>query len=269
MKQFILILFAGLVFTQCTTVDSGSKGVEVSWGGETNMTEIYPEGVHYGLHWLVDDMIEYDCREKTVVEKLEFNDLNSMSTPVEIAVDYSYDPAKVNRLHTQIADIDAKLNKTIKSAAKEVIPSYSAVDLNLHKRQEAEARLGKILAEEFPAFFCKFARVQITDVDLPKEVAAQATKTAEQIGKNKLAAEMKSEQEGKAAALVAIAKGRYEAAQYDAKSAELLSTPSNLKLKELEVQMKWAENGVSPYGENNVFGGQTPTIFRQQTVVKK
>lgn len=268
MKQFILILFAGLLFMQCTTVGSGSKGVEVSWGGKTNMQTVYPSGIHYGLHWLVDDMIEYDCREKTLVEKLEFNDLNSMNTPVEVSVDYSYDPAKVNLLHTQITDIDAKLNKTIKSAAKEVIPTYSAVDLNLHKRQEAEERLTKILSEEFPAFFCKLARVQITDVDLPKSVAIQAEKTAEQIGKNKLASEMKAEKEGRAAALVAESKGKYEAAQYDAKSAELLSTPNNLKLKELEVQMMWAEKGVSPYGENNVFGGQIPTLFRQQTVKK-
>lgn len=45
-----------------------------------------------------------------------------------------------------------------------------------------------------------------------------------------------------------------------------MSTPANLKLKELDVQMKWAEKGVSPYGENNVFGSQPGLIMSRSGI---
>jgi regulator of protease activity HflC (stomatin/prohibitin superfamily) len=256
MKHLFLFFSFVLIMTSCASVDSGNKGVEVSWGGSTNMDKVYPEGLNWGLHWLFDDMVEYDCKEKTEVETFEFNDINSMETRVEVSVDYQLDPGKVNLLHTKITDVDTKLKKTIKSAAKEVIPNYGAVDLNLTKRGDAEAKLAKILEKELPEFYLKFARVQITDVDLPKEIAEQAKKTATQIEKNKLASKLEEEQTNLAKAAVAKAKGEFEAAEYNSRSAELMSTPANLKLKDLDVQMKWAEKGVSPYGENNVFGSQ-------------
>lgn len=262
MKFLNVFLFLVIIsFISCESVSPGHKGVEVSWGGETNMQEIYPEGFHGGIHWMFDDMVEYDCREKTAVSKFEFNDLNSMITNVEIAVDFNYDPTKVNLLHSKITDVEAKLEKTIKSAAKEVIPQYTAVDLNLSKRAEAEEKLSKILTAELPNFFLQFARVQITDVDLPGTISQQAEKTAEQVEKNKLASKMEEEKLNLGNALVAEAKGRYEAAQFDAKSAALLSTAQNLKLKELEIQLKWAEKGVSPYGSGNVFGNSSNLLL--------
>lgn len=267
MKYLFLIFSFVLVMAGCTTVDSGNKGVEVSWGGETNLTKVYPEGLNWGVHWLFDDMVEYDCKEKTEVNLFEFNDINSMETKVEISVDYQLDPTKVNLIHSKINDYETKLKKTIKSAAAEVIPKYGAVDLNLTKRGDVEMKLFNILQKELPEFYLKLARVQITDVDLPKEIAEQAKKTATQIEKNKLASKLEEEQTNLAKAAVAKAKGEYEAAEYNSKSAELMSTPANLKLKELDVQMKWAEKGVSPYGENNVFGSQ-PGLIMSRTGIK-
>lgn len=53
---------------------------------------------------------------------------------------------------------------------------------------------------------------------------------------------------------VALAKGNYEAALYDAKTKEILSQPKLLELYRAETDRIWAEKGVSPYGNNNVFG---------------
>lgn len=255
MKQFkFLLLLLPLFFFSCETVSPGHKGVEVSFGGETNINKIYSEGMHWGLHWIGDDLVEYDVREQTITYDFEFNDANNMITGVEVAVDFSYDPMKVNILHTKITDIEAKLEKTIKSAGKEVIPSYGAVDLNLTKRGEAEERLAKMLTKELPEFYLVLYRVQITDVDIPTTISDQAKKTAEQIERNKLAAQMAEEKTNLGNAQVAEAMANAEAAKYEAEAARFLSTPQLLKLKELEVQLKWAEKGVSPYGNNNVFG---------------
>lgn len=263
MKHFNKILFLFLIIStiSCTSVEPGHKGVEVSWGGETNMTKIYNEGLHSGVKWIFDDMVEYDCREKTTVVKFEFNDVNNMITGVEIAVDYSYNPEKVNILHTKIKDFETKLEKTIKSAAKEVIPNYTAVDLNLTKRGDAENKLSKILEIELPNFYALFYRVQITDVDIPKSISDQAQLTAEQIEKNKLASQMAEEKTNLADAVVAEAKGRAEAAKYEAQRLNQVTSPQMLKFKELEVLMEYAKQGISPYGSNNVFGNTNSLLF--------
>lgn len=262
MKKVLLVLVAALTIVSCTTVDSGHKGVEVSWGGETNMSLVHPEGMNGGFHWIFDNMIQYDVREKTMVEKFEFNDKNNMLTGVEIALDYNLNPSKVNQLHVGINDYETKILKTLKSTAKEVVPQYSAIELNITKRNEAEEKLAKILSEELPEFFIEFARVQMTDVDIPMAVSALAEQTAKQIGKNELATKMKAEKESLAEAQIAEAKGKFEAAEFDFKRKELLSDPKLLKLKQIEVDMQWAKKGVSKYGNNNMFGVQGASVIK-------
>lgn len=84
---------------------------------------------------------------------------------------------------------------------------------------------------------------QITDVDIPDAIAKTAEATAQQLELNKLAGEKEEE-----------AKKNYNAAQWDAKTKEILSQPAMLALKKLEIEALWASKGVSPYGNNNVFG---------------
>jgi hypothetical protein len=249
MKKAIGILMAAAMFASCTTVDPGHKGVEVSWGGETNKDMVYPEGMNTGLHWIWDDMVEYDVREKTMVEKFTFNDANNMSTGVELALDYRLSPDKVHLLHTQITDVMVKIQKTLKSAGMEVVPQYSASELNLTQRAIAEQKLSDILSKELPEFYVEFARIQITDVDIPDAVAKTAEATARQQELNKLAGAKEEE-----------AMKNFKAAEWDAKTKEILSQPAMLALKKLEIEAMWAQKGVSPYGSNNVFGSDMALI---------
>jgi hypothetical protein len=211
---------------------------------------VYPEGMHGGFHWIWDDMVEYDVREKTMVEVFTFNDANNMGTGVELALDFRLAPDKVNLLHTQITDVMVKIQKTLKSAGKEVVPQYSASELNLSKRGDAEVKLAEILSKELPEFYVEFARIQITDVDIPEAVAKTAEATARQQELNKLAGAKEEE-----------AMKNFKAAEWDAKTKEILSQPAMLELKRLEIDAIWATKGVSPYGNNNVFGAET-AVFR-------
>lgn len=275
MFGIMMLILVGI--TSCTTVDSGHKGVEVSWGGKTNLEQVYPEGMAVGLGWIVDDMIEYDVREKTLVQAFEFNDKNNMVTRVELSLDYNLNPAKVNLIHTEITDVDVKIMKTLKSAGKEVVPQYSAVELNITKRAEAEAKLSQIIAEELPEFYVEFARIQMTDVDIPPAVAKLATETAVQLGRNELASKKEAEQvalakakvataNGTADAAVATARGEYDAAVYQAKTREKLSTPRMIELQRVENERIMAEgykeHGKSFYGENNIFGSGAATVVK-------
>lgn len=254
MKKIIFLLVTVLtvgLFTSCESVESGHKAALVEWGGKTDMTQVYGEGMHIGLSFMLNDLVSYDVREKTITEKFEFNDKNNMKTPVAVSIDYKLIGDKVNVIHSTIGkdQLDAKIMTTLSSAAKQVIPQYSASELNLSKRDEAESKIWDILKTEFPTFYTTCSRVRITDVDIPKGIADAAEQTAKQLELNKLSAS-KVEQ----------SKNNLEAAKYDAESKAILSKPEMLALKKLEVEMEWAKKGVSPYGNNNVFGGETAIV---------
>lgn len=257
----LFFLFSIIFTISCTSVSPGHKGVEVTWGGKTNVSQVYPEGLDWGFKWLVDDMVEYDVREHTIVQTFDFNDMNDMITTVVIALDYNLNPAKVGYLHVGINDVNTKIITSLSSAAKEVVPQYSAVDLNKHKRAEGEAKLTEILKKELPEFFVEFKRVRFTDIGIPAGVSKLAEETAVQIGRNELASKKEAEQVALAAAGVAKSKGEYEAAQFDVKTKALMSTPAVLSLYRAETERIWAESGVSPYGSNNVFGSTSSLLF--------
>ena len=169
-------------------------------------------------------------------------------------------------LHTEITDVETKIIKTLKSAGKEVVPQYSAVELNITKRAEAEELLSKIIGDELPEFYVEFARIQMTDVDIPKAVAKLAEQTAVQLGKNDLAEKMEAEKVSLAKAVVAEAKGQFEAAEYEAKTKDILSQPKMLALKQLEIEQTFADgyknHGKSMYGSNNYFGVGAPLLLK-------
>lgn len=246
-KLLILFLVAVATFTSCTTIESGHKGVIVEFGKVSN--NILSEGFHWITPWF--DVVEYDIREKTMTSKFEFNDKNNMLTPVTISFDYALMGDKVNTIHSKIGldQLEAKITTTAASAAKQVIPSYSASELNLNKREEAEQKLYIILKAEFPDFYVNCSRVRITDVDIPTSIAKAAEQNAAQIERNNLSEKKVQE-----------AKNNLEAAKFDSEAKAILSRPEMLALKKLEVEAIWASKGVSPYGNNNVFGSETAIV---------
>ena len=62
---------------------------------------------------------------------------------------------------------------------------------------------------------------------------------------------------------VALAKGNYEAAQYDAKTKEILSQPKLLELYRAETERIRATNGTSEWGNNNVFGNTSGILLNK------
>ena len=93
-----------------------------------------------------------------------------------------------------------------------------------------------------------------------KAIADVAEETAIQEGRNTLAAKKELEQTNLAKARIAEAKGKFDAAEFDAKTKDIMSSPKMLELKKLEIEMEWARKGVSKYGNNNVFGASTSVL---------
>jgi len=213
---FCMIIVAMVSMSSCVSTPSGFKGAGVDWGGKTDMSKVYSEGMHYGIHWLWDDMVNYDVREKTLVVDYNFNDKNNMPCPVKFALDYSLMGDQVNSMHSKVGadQVLIKIETSLAGSAKQTIPQYSASELNLNKREEAEAKIGDILKREFPAFYANFARVRITDVGIPTDIEAAAEANAKQIESNKLALSKAIE-----------AENNFKAAEWDAKTKDVLSKP--------------------------------------------
>jgi regulator of protease activity HflC (stomatin/prohibitin superfamily) len=266
MKKFLSILVVSVLAVSCTSVDPGHKGVIVGWGGKTDMSQILPEGMNMGLSWLFDDVEQYDVREHTMVKAFEFNDTNDMVTTVTVALDYNLDPKSLNKLHVGINDVELKIATSLSSAAKEVVPQYAAVDLNKHQRSAGEKKLSDILRKELPEFFVEFKRVRFTDINIPTGISKLAEQTAVQLGKNELASKKEAEQVSLAKAKVATAQGDYDAGVLNAKTKDIMSQPKMLEMMRIENERAMWEgfkaHGKSPFGENNIFGGQgSPTLL--------
>lgn len=268
MKKILAVGVLVLGLTSCTGVDAGHESPIISWGGETNMNRTLGEGMHYGFNYLWDDTPEYDIREQTMTIEDTYFDNNDMSTPVTVVIYFNPIKGKTNFLHKNVgADYShTKLDPIARGALAKVIPHYTAQDLNKNKRDEAEVRLKEILAKEASTIYVNIARVQFTKVGIPKAVAQLATETAVQIGRNELASKKEAEQVALAKAKVAEAQGDYDAGILNAKTKDIMSSPKMLEMMKIENdRIMWEgykSHGKSPFGENNIFGGdRNPTLL--------
>lgn len=265
MKKFLVLGFLGLMCA-CTTVDSGYEAPIVSYG-ETDMTKVLGEGVHWGLSYLWVDTPDYEIRNKPLIVKSIYFDNNNMKLPVTIAIYYNPIKGKTNYLHKNVGPDyqNDKLKALIDGALAKTIPQYSAEDLNIKDKAIAEKAILRLLQAEAKKIYVEVTDVQFSHVGIPDEVAEQAKRTAVQIGKNELATKMEAEKVSIAKAKVAEAQGNYDAGILNAKTQDLLSQPRMLeKLKIDNERIMWEgfkEHGHSPFGENNIFGQTNPTML--------
>ena len=262
-KLFSILLISAITFsvTSCTTVDTGHEAAIISYGGETDMKETLPEGIHWGLSYLWNHTEQYGVREQTYTYEVTLNDKNDMATPVSIVVYYQAQKGKVNKIHSLVGPDykDEKLKAFIASVVGRIIPQYSAQEINKFKRAEVEQKLTRLLAQEASAIYVSVPRVNFTKVGIPVAVANLAEQTAVQLSRNELATKKEAEQVALGKATVARAQANYDAAQLDAKTQDLLSQPKMLERQRIDNErIMWqgyAKTGKSPFGENNIFGG--------------
>lgn len=238
------------------TVKNGHAAAQIEFGS-VKSTVLMP-GVHFVVPWL--DIEEYDVRKKTVTEVIKIVDKNSMVIPVGISYDKSLIPGVVNKMHAEIGidQVEVKETSSLNAAVMQVLPQYSAVELNKDKREEAQLKIESILSKVYPTFYSSCNTVRITSVGIPKAIADAAVANATQLERNKLA---EKKIEG--------AKNNFAAAEFDAKTKAILSQPQMLELQRLEIDkarvevaMMYAKKGVSPYGHNNTFGMESLSLIK-------
>ena len=139
-----------------------------------------------------------------------------------------------------------------------------ASDSLLQHRNVYEAEVTKTLTKSLEAEGFTLNNIAILKMALPASYKAAIERKIAVLQETATIISQTKQAEQTALKKVALAKGNYEAAQYDAKTKEILSQPKLLELYKAETERVWAEQGVSPYGTNNVFGGASNILLTRK-----
>ncbi|MFT4603067.1 MAG: prohibitin 1, partial [Arenicella sp.] len=239
-------------------VDPGEQGFIYSpYGGGVDQEYTYDEGTIFIAPW--NEMITYNVRQQSKNYVSEVMDINGTDITVEVSVNYSATSNKIAQLHLKHGpDFINFIDDKAKGAIKDVIGRYTYEQVYSSKREALEGEIEAILVSDFAGNFITLHYVEIADVNLPPNIAAEITNKETQKQRNLTAREKQKEEEYLANARIAKARGDssliisaiFKAEAIALEAEQISKNPQYIELKKWE---KWDGTG-SPYGEGNVFG---------------
>jgi len=227
--------------------------------------DVYMEGTYFILPW--NEMITYEVVNKSKQYNSRVMDINGTDVMLDIAVNYNVKAADVARIHKKHREnYTIFIDDKAKGAIKDVVGRYTYEQVYSSKREVLEGEIEEILIRDFDENFLNLNYVEIADVNLPENIAAQIEEKETQKQRNLTAKEKQQEQEYLAnakiekargdSALIVSAKFKAEAIRLEAQ--QISQNPQYIELKKWE---KWDGVG-SPYGNNNVFGDKSISILK-------
>lgn len=261
---FILLI---VFFMSWTDVAPGEEGfVYRPYGGGVDKTEVYQEGTFFIAPW--NEMITYNIRQQSQDYNSEVMDINGTDINVKVAVNYAALKGKISNLHLKHGpNYISFINDKVKGAIKDVIGRYTYEQVYSSKREALEGEIESILDKDFKGNYITLHYVEIADVNLPDNIAAEITNKETQKQRNLTAKEKQKEQEYLANARIEKARGdsslvisaRFKSEAIQLEAEQISRNPQYIELKKWE---KWDGKG-SPYGEGNVFG-QGVSVLKQR-----
>ncbi len=261
---FILLV---TFFMSWTDINPGEEGfIYKPYGGGVEKEKVYNEGTVFIAPW--NEMIKYNVRQQSKNYTSEVMDINGTDINVNIAVNYAAKSGKIAGLHLKHGpDYITFIDDKAKGAIKDVIGRYTYEQVYSSKREALEGEIEDILKADFANNYITLFYVEIADVNLPPNIAAEITNKETQKQRNLTAKEKQKEQEYLANALIEKARGDsslvisagYKAEAINLEAAQISKNPSYIELKKWE---KWDGVG-SPYGTGNVFGSGVSILKTQ------
>ncbi|PKR81163.1 hypothetical protein CW751_06150 [Brumimicrobium salinarum] len=227
--------------------------------------DVYMEGTYFILPW--NQMINYEVVNKSKQYVQKVMDINGTDVTVEVSVNYNIIPTAVANLHMKHREnYTIFIDDKAKGAIKDVIGRYTYEQVYASKREALEGEIEDILERDFDGNFLHLNYVEIADVNLPENIAAQIEEKETQKQRNLTAKEKQKEQEYLANARIEKARGdssliisaKFKAEAIRLEAEQIARNPQYIELKKWE---KW-EGGGSPYGTNNVFGDKAISILK-------
>lgn len=274
----VLALVLAMSFTSCTTADSsevalivdqigndkGVPNVEMASGfvfyfPPTQDVFMYPTSVQHKVWAHVDENGEDTHITVTSSDGASFG--------LDVALNIQLQRDHASALFTKYRiDMDQLINTRVKALVRKELRDNSiafASDSLLQHNNVYESKVQESLAKVLEKEGFTLTNIAITDMNIPKSYRDAINKKIKVIQET---ATIKSQTEQalqEALRKTAVAKGNYEAAQYDAKTKEIMSQPKMLELYRAETDRIWAQKGKSPYGQNNVFGSTAGVLLNR------
>ncbi|PWH81391.1 prohibitin family protein [Brumimicrobium oceani] len=261
-----LIVFV-IFFNSWVDVEPGEQGFVFKPfnSPSINEDEAYVEGTYFILPW--NKMITYEVVNKSKQYVQKVMDINGTDVTVEVSVNYNIIPSRVANLHMKHREnYTIFIDDKAKGSIKDVIGRYTYEQVYSSKREALEGEIEAILERDFEGNYLNLNYVEIADVNLPDNIAAQIEAKETQKQLNLTAKEKQKEQEYLANARIEKARGdsslivsaRFKAEAIKLEAEQIAKNPQYIELKKWE---KWDGQG-SPYGSNNVFGDKAVSILK-------
>ena len=275
----LLGLVVAMSATSCTTADSsevalivdqigndkGIPNVEMASGfifyfPPTQDVFLYPTNVQHKI-WSANDEEGNDTR-------INVTSSDGATFGLDVALNIQLQRERASDLFIKYrVDMDKLIDTRVKTIVRKELLDNAvgfASDSLLQHRNIYEANVSKTLAIALNKEGFDLSNLAVTSMSIPDSYRAAINKKIKVIQETATIKSQTEQAQQEAMRKVAVAKGNFEAAQFDAKTKEIMSQPKMLELYKAETERIWAQRGVSPYGNNNVFGAGTGIMLNRR-----
>lgn len=276
----LLSLVLLLSVTSCTTADSaevalvvdqigndkGIPNIEMASGfifyfPPTQDVFMYPTSVQHKVWTSAVD------EDSPTDEHIDVTSADGATFGLDVAVNLQLQRAKAADLFIKYrVGMEDLINTRVRTIVrKELLDNATmfASDSLLQHRNIYEANVTKTLSTALEKEGFTLTNIAILKMALPPSYKQAIERKIAVLQETATIKSQTVQAEQTALKKVALAKGNYEAAIYDAKTKEILSQPKLLELYRAETERIWAEKGKSPYGSNNVFGSSSNILLNR------
>jgi regulator of protease activity HflC (stomatin/prohibitin superfamily) len=280
-KVLVLGLLTALSFASCTTADSsevalivdqignekGVPNVQVASGfifyfPPTQDVYTYPTSVQHKV-WTADKQ-----EGSRADEHIDVTSADGATFGLDVSINLQLQRQRAADLFIKYrVDMDELISTRVRTIVRKELLD-NAVDFPsdslLQHRNLYEANVTKTLTAALYKEGFTLNNIAILKMDIPKSYRDAINRKIRVIQETATIKSQTIQAEQTALKKVALAKGNFEAAQYDARTKEILSQPKLLELYRAETERTWANKGVSPYGNNNVFGSSSNILLNRK-----
>lgn len=180
-----------------TSVGAGEVGVKFNHFGGGVQEEEFSEGFHFKAPWITVDNFNTKTQDYTMSKIIEEGEQlrddrvrtitrEGLYVDLDITVLYHVDPAEADNIRRLIGKEgeyqDVVVRPTIRTATREVLSNYDAMDMYGAKREAIKAEMLSILESQLAPRHIIVEKLLVRDIELPTELtkAIESKKTAEQ-----------------------------------------------------------------------------------------
>ena len=281
MKKVVLLgALIAMFATSCTTADSsevalvvdqigndkGIPNIEMASGfifyfPPTQDVFMYPTSVQHKVWTATED------EDSPTDEHIDVTSADGATFGLDVSINLQLQRARAADLFIKYrVGMDDLINSRVRTIVRKELLDNAvsfASDSLLQHRNIYEANVTKSLSASLEKEGFTLNNIAVLKMALPASYKKAIERKIAVLQETATIISQTKQAEQTALKKVALAKGNYEAAQYDAKTKEILSQPKLLELYRAETERVWANKGRSPYGSNNVFGSASGILLNR------